>query len=260
MDMKHYINIVEAFGKGGSSGLDKELKSKVPKSAIEILGNTIGVIGGLGGLVAGAVKGISFVSPDALLSEVGYIFAGSFGAALGAALGIIPGSMISGLSKSSRKRENLKKEKVSFYLKNNPTLLQEVDIFVKNLIEQTPRSILKNANYITHIITSDMEEGGEFISGELDKQTAIRVEETKKLIYGYFSQKEKEWEKLAQKYNIDPVTLHQLVNEYGSQDSIEDQWLEGIKEKLTAPTNEEPLEETSDEAIARIVELSKDRK
>lgn len=262
MEMKKYIDIVEAFGRGDTSGLDKELKKKVPKSAVEVLGDTIAVIGGLGGLIAGAVKGISFVSPDALLAEVGYIFAGSFGGALGATLGLLPGAMVSGASKSSRSRGQLKQEKVSAYLQSNPTLLDDVDKFVQGLISQTPDSIIKNANYITHMIIDRIEGGGsgEISTGSLDTQTQKRVEETKKLIYGYFSQKEKEWEALAKKYNIDPATLHQLVNEYGSKNSIEEQWLDGIKAKLTAPVNEEPIEEASDEAIARIVELSKDKK
>jgi hypothetical protein len=260
MEMKKYIDIVEAFGRGDTSDLDKELKNKVPKSAVEVLGDTIGVVGLIAGLVTGAVKGFTFFEYPKGLANL--FITGPIGTVLGAVLGGLPGAIISGASKSSRSRGQLKQEKVSAYLQNNPTLLDDVDKFVQGLILQTPKSIIKNANYITHMIIDSIEGGGsgEISTGSLDTQTQKRVEETKKLIYGYFSQKEKEWEALAKKYNIDPATLHQLVNEYGSKNSIEEQWLDGIKAKLTAPVNEEPIEEASDESIARIVELSKDKK
>ena len=54
-------------------------------------------------------------------------------------------------------------------------------------------------------------------------------------MYQYFLQKEKEWESIAKKYNIDSETLHQIINEYGFQDSIEEQYLNGLKNKITRP-------------------------
>jgi hypothetical protein len=197
----------------------------------------------VGSGVAGLVKGISFISPNAEWTPAGHVIAnvlaGGFGAVIGAALGAIPGAVISGSSKSLQKRQTIKTERLANFIKNNPQLPGDLEKFVNNLISQTPDSILKMSNYITYLMIYlpeiDREEGfySTYISMTGD-ETERRTKELVKLVKAYFLQQEQQWEKIASTYNVHPDTLYQIYNSL-NQNGIENRWLEGIKNKITAP-------------------------
>jgi hypothetical protein len=231
--------MAEAFGRGKVSPLDKQLKKEIPKNPAEIVGDTLAVIGGVGSAVAGLIQGISFVSPQADWATAGYILSGSLGATLGGALGMAPGALISGSSKSFQKRQKIKSDHLAQFIQKNPELPADLEKFVTNLISQTPESIIKMSNYITHLTFDAIEVGdgkgvSSYYSSITGDETEQRIKELIKLISSYFLQQEKLWERIASKYNVHPDTLYQIYNSMNQQD-IERQWLDGIKNKITAP-------------------------
>lgn len=113
MEMKKYIEIVEAFGKGEKSNLDTELMAKAPKSFREKSGEVLGALGALAGFVVGSYKGFTFFDATDFVSLLKNIFlAGPIGLLLGGFLGMGPGYLFGIGSKSYKKREHLRKEKV----------------------------------------------------------------------------------------------------------------------------------------------------
>ena len=229
----------EAFGRGKVSPLDKQLKKEIPKNPAEIVGDTLAVIGSVGSAVAGLIQGISFVSPQADWATAGYILSGGLGAILGGALGMAPGALIAGSSKSFQKRQKIKSDQLAQFIQKNSELPADLEKFVTNLISQTPESIIKMSNYITHLTFDAIEVGdgkgvSSYYSSITGDETEQRIKELIKLISSYFLQQEKLWERIASKYNVHPDTLYQIYNSINKQD-IERQWLDGIKNKITAP-------------------------
>jgi hypothetical protein len=185
------------------------------------------------------IKGISFIDPGAAGSAAGFILAGLAGSGIGAIAGAIPGSLmntlVNSLSSNPETRKQLKTEKINQLIKNNPQLPNDLEQFVNNLIVQTPESILKMSNYITYLAFDYSQDEIVGSVGDIaTNETERRIKELVKLVGAYFLQQEKNWEKLAAKYNIHPDTLYDVYNSL-TNDGIEERWLGGLEQKISSP-------------------------
>lgn len=247
MEMKKYIDIVEAFGQDEEGEMDKRLLKAYPKTFREKLNVPLTAAVWLASAYGGVKLGISWLDAKEFGEK---IFAGGLGSLVGAVLGTVPAAITSATLNSNKARSKAKEDEINDFIVKNPNIKSDLENFVKMLVAQTPRSILKDVKYLDYL-NLDMD--------DRDERIQLAVQNLASLISNYFDQQDEKWQKLARKYQIDSPTLYQIRQHIGGP-SIDYTWKEGVKRMVSAPTNEKPIEEASDEAIARIVELSKDKK
>lgn len=266
MDIKQHIQIVEAFGQDEKGEMDTKLYKEYPKSFREKIDAPLTIAVYLASVVAGAKLGVDWVidaakyPPPDILKFLGAVAGGG----VGMFAGIIPAGITTaliGTSDVEKQRNTKRDEEIESFISKNPNVVKDVEIFVNNLINQTPRAILQNIKYLKHISLSGKNPTSTYVDTSItgrsyNKNLEFEVKNLAQLISRYFDQQDAKWETLAKKYNIDSPTLY-LIYKYKHNLPIGWKWEFGVKELVSAPSNQEPIEEASDEAIARIVELSK---
>ncbi|NDB83506.1 MAG: hypothetical protein EB127_12380 [Alphaproteobacteria bacterium] len=263
MEMKKYIDIVEAFGQDEKGEMDKRLLKAYPKTFKEKLNVPLTAAVWLASVYGGAKLGISWLDAKDFGEQ---ILAGGLGGTVAAVLGTLPAAITSATLDRNKARSKAKEDEINDFISKNPNIKTDLENFVKMLITQTPQSILKDIKYLEHVDMFGKKPRATYQDtslGASGERIELAVKNLASLISNYFDQQDEKWQKLAAKYKVDSPTLYQIWQHTGGINHIHGigwEWENGVKQLVSAPTNEEPIEEASDEAIARIVELSKDKK
>jgi hypothetical protein len=248
LDMAMGNELNEAFNKDYDSNYDdkdyKLNKIDIPHDALEYAGLATSTLGVIAGIVAGSYAGWNFIDPS-----IWRLVTAPLGGIIGGALGSIPGGMLYDKSSSRKRRINLEKKVVDQFIATNPNLKKDLSNFVKALINNTPNSILNNANELVYLEISSYDH---FLDGEEEdpeadyrvstdissyntraiKELKLKLRSTIKLIELYFKSQEENWENIAKKYNISGATLRYIYDEGLKLPPIEEIWLEGVKNKI----------------------------
>lgn len=258
MEMRNYIDIVEAFGRDEEGEMDKRLVKAHPKSFREKLSGPLSAAVWLAAAYGGAKYGISWLDAK----ETGEkILAGGLGTIVGSLLGIVPSALVKGIAGRNKARTQAKEKEIDDFISKNPKIKTDLEKFVQMLISQTPTPILEKLQYLEHVYMFNKVPKAVY-TGD-DEKIKLAVKNLAGLISNYFDQQDEKWQKLAAKYKVDSPTLYQIWEHIGGINHIHGigwEWENGVKKMVSAPMNEEPIEEASDDSIARIVELSQDKK
>ena len=304
MEIKNYIDIIEAFGQDEKGEMDKRLLKAYPKTLKEKLNAPLSAAVWLATWYGGAKLGISWLDAKELGEK---IVAGGLGAIVSSFLGAVPAVLTTIALGSNTARSRAKEDEINDFIDKNPNIKNDLENFVKMLIAQTPQSILKDIKYLEHVDMFGKEPRAAYQDtslGASGERIELAVKNLARLISNYFDQQDEKWQKLATKYKVDSPTLYQIWQHIGGINHIHGigwEWENGVKKLVSAPIDEpekqpdnidkkandnklsaqaysnEPfdprakskktykyfnpnLEETSDDAIARILELSKDKK